>query len=302
MPNDRVLGLTDSGLETWLVFHRGVDLSHFAAFPLLDDAEGRELLAEYVRDHVRVAAARSAPLVVETPTWRASAAWGASLGYDAAALDRVNRAAVAFTREVAAEVADVTVVVSGNVGPQGDGYDPAELLTANDAAAYHRAQIDSFVAAAADRVTMLTATHPGEAAGVVLAADGRLPVVISFTVETDGRLPSGHALAEAIEEVDDQTGAAALYFGVNCAHPDHFAAVLDSGHPAMQRIGLIRANASRASHEELDAMEKLDDGDPLELAAQYAELVRRHPHVQVVGGCCGTDSRHVAAIAEACLS
>src|SRR5687768_9106164 len=110
--------LTDSGLETWLVFHRNVELPDFASFPLLDDDAGRELLAEYFRDHLRIAADASAGAVLETPTWRANADWGARLGYDAAALDRVNRDAVALLRRLGEEFDGVDVVVSGNIGPR----------------------------------------------------------------------------------------------------------------------------------------------------------------------------------------
>jgi S-methylmethionine-dependent homocysteine/selenocysteine methylase len=298
--------LTDSGLETWLIFLRGIDLPSFASFTLLDEPEdgpGRAALAEYFTDHLRVAEAAGTGIVLETPTWRANPDWGAQLGYDAAALDRVNRAAVAFVRDLAAQHPAVEVIVSGNLGPRGDGYSAGEQSTPAEARAYHRAQIDSFVAAGADRVTMLTATHAGEAAGVVLAAaDAGIPAVVAFTVETDGRLPSGQPLHEAIAEVEGVTGGSALHFGVNCAHPDHFGPALDADDPAIGRIGLIRANASRMSHAELDEAEELDDGDPAELASQYAALVARHPHLEVLGGCCGTDVRHVRAIAEACAS
>lgn len=295
--------LTDSGLETWLVFHRGVDLREFAAFPLLDDPDGRALLAEYFREHLRLAADAKTGVVLETPTWRASADWGARLGYDAAALDRVNQDAVAFLRDLGHEFDGVDLTVSGNLGPRGDGYSPTELLTPEEAESYHRAQIESFAAAGADRVTMLTATHTGEANGVVRAAVGaQLPVVIAFTLETDGRLPSGQPLHEAIAEVDDATAGAALHFGINCAHPDHFANALDVDHAAIGRIELLRANASRASHAELDEAEELDDGDPAELASQYASLLEHHPHFRVLGGCCGTDARHVEAIARECVT
>ena len=295
--------LTDSGLETWLVFHRSIDLPDFAAFPLLDEPAGRELLAEYFRDHLRIAAAAGTGVVLETPTWRANADWGARLGYDAIALDRVNREAVAFLRGLAEEQPEVAVVVSGNIGPRGDGYNPSELLTAEVAEGYHRAQIESFAAAGVDRVTMLTATHAGEPIGVVRAAVAAgTPVVIAFTVETDGRLPSGQPLHEAIAEVDEATDSAALHFGINCAHPDHFTGALEADPAVIGRIELIRANASRASHAELDEAEELDDGDPVELGSLYAGLLRSHPHLSVLGGCCGTDARHVEAIARACLA
>lgn len=294
--------LTDSGLETVLVFHHEVELPDFAAFPLLADEVGRSLLADYYRAHLRVAEVLGTGIVLETPTWRASADWGARLGYDAEALDRVNREAVAFLRGLADEFPGVAVIVSGNLGPRGDGYNPAELLTADEAESYHRPQIASFRAAGADRVTVLTVTHAAEAIGIVRAAVGEdMPVVVSFTVETDGRLPSGDQLLEAIDEVDAATGRAALHFGINCAHPDHFGPVLGSSGPQVARIGLIRANASRMSHAELDDADELDDGDPVELASQYAALLADHPQLQVLGGCCGTDVRHVAAIGRACV-
>ncbi len=295
--------LTDSGLETWLVFHRGVDLPDFASFPLLDDPAGRTLLAEYFREHLAIAASNSTGIVLETPTWRANADWGARLGYDADGLDRVNQASVAFLRALADEYTSVEVIVSGNIGPRGDGYAPDRLLEPDDAAEYHRAQVESFVAAGADRVTMLTATHTGEAIGVIRAATAAgIPVVMAFTVETDGRLPSGQTLHDAIREVDEATNGSALHFGINCAHPDHFTGALKADAAAATRVELLRANASRASHAELDEAEELDEGDPQELAGQYAKLVADHPHLRVLGGCCGTDARHVRAIAEACHS
>lgn len=293
--------LTDSGLETWLIFQRQVALSDFAAFPLLGSSEGRELLAEYFRDHLRVAAQAGTGFVLETPTWRANRDWGARVGYGVDELDRVNRDAVAFLRLLGSEFGSVHQIVSGTIGPRRDGYDPGELLTPQDAARYHRAQIGSFVAAGADRVTMFTATHVGEATGVVQAARAAgADVVVAFTVETDGRLPTGQPLDEAIEEVDAATSRGALHFGINCAHPDHFCHVLDADPAAYARVGLVRANASRASHAELDDADELDAGDPIELASQYAALTQRHPQVQVLGGCCGTDVRHVEAIAAAC--
>lgn len=294
------LMLTDSGLETWLVFDQGLELPVFAAFPLLGDPAGQELLSRYFRDHLSVAAKAGMGMVLETPTWRANGDWGSRLGYGAAALDRMNRESVRFLRGLCDELGAVDVVVSGCIGPEGDGYRPDELLSPEAAESYHRTQIDSFVAAGADRVTMFTATHTGEAIGIVRAAAAAgASAVVSFTVETDGRLPSGQPLHEAIEEVDAATDRAALHFGINCAHPDHFTPALALDPRVTRRIELLRANASRASHAELDSAPALDAGDPQELASQYAALRRDYPHLSVLGGCCGTDVRHVEAIAAA---
>src|SRR3712207_4511764 len=126
-----------------------------------------------------------------------------------------------------------------------------------------------------------------------------MPVVISFTPEVDGRLPTGQPLGEAIEEVDTATGGVPAYYMINCAHPTHFDGALD-GEAWTERLRGLRANASRRSHAELDAAPDLDDGDPIELGAEYAALRRRHPWINVLGGCCGTDHRHIEQICAAC--
>ncbi len=237
--------------------------------------------------------------VFDTPTWRANADWGTKLGYGTAELDEVNRQAVALLEKVR-DAADAPVVISGCLGPRDDAYRPTALMSAAEAERYHSAQIATFDDTAADLVTALTLAYPEEAIGIIRAAERRkLPVVIAFTVETDGRLPCGAALGAAIEQVDAETDGAAAYFMVNCAHPTHFAEVLDGAW--VERLGGLRVNASRMSHAELDEAEELDEGDPAELAARHRELHARLPNVNVVGGCCGTDHRHIAAIADAWL-
>lgn len=288
--------LTDSGLETTLVFRDGRALPAFAAYVLLEDVEGRERLRSYYREHALLAAEHKLGFVYETPTWRANPDWGAVAGHDCWALDRLNRAAVELMREVAAEFPHVPSVVSGQIGPRGDGYVAGAAMSVDEAAGYHSQQIRAL--AGADMVTAMTMTNAAEAIGIALAADIiGLPSVISFTVETDGRLPSGQPLGEAIEEVDSETDRAPIHYMVNCAHPEHFAHVLDGAFTA--RIGGLRANASRMSHAELDAAETLDDGDPHDLGRRHGELAKVLPNLVVLGGCCGTDVRHVRCIAAA---
>jgi len=286
--------VTDGGLETDLLFHRGADLPQFAAFPLVDDDAGRALLLDYLAEYAAVAAAAEAGLVLETPTWRANPDWAALLGYDAAALDEVNRRAVDLVRGAAGSGADVRrTLVSGVVGPRGDGY-VAAGADPDEAADYHSAQIVSFAAAGVDVVHAMTLSEPAEAVGVVRAARAAgLPVAISFTVETDGRLPDGTTLRAAIERVDGV--AAPDWYGVNCAHPTHLLPALDGG-GWQKRIATLRPNASTLTHEELDAMEELDTGDLPYLVASARAVQERLPSVAVLGGCCGTDSRHVAAL------
>jgi homocysteine S-methyltransferase len=126
-----------------------------------------------------------------------------------------------------------------------------------------------------------------------------IPAAVSFTVETDGRLPTGQPLHEAIDQVDAETSSGAAYFMVNCAHPTHFADALEYDGAWRQRLVGLRANASSKSHAELDESTELDEGDPQDLGARHAALRDRLPNVTVLGGCCGTDARHVAAICAA---
>jgi homocysteine S-methyltransferase len=295
--------VTDGGLETTLIFHRGIDLPHFAAFVLLESEAGRETLADYYLPYASVARDADCGFIYETPTWRSNPDWGERLGYDSAALDRVNRESVrlmAGLRDTEAESA-APRVISGCIGPRGDGYVAGEKMDADTARAYHAAQAASFAAAGADLVTGLTMTYPEEAIGVTrAAADAGLPAVISFTTETDGRLPDGTDLQQAIAAVDAATDGAPAYYMLNCAHPDHFRDALIEGEDWTRRIRGIRANASRMSHAELDEAETLDAGDPQELGQIYAELRSAFPGINVVGGCCGTDHRHVAHMCPTC--
>jgi S-methylmethionine-dependent homocysteine/selenocysteine methylase len=289
--------VTDGGLETDLVFHHGVELRHFAAFPLLVDPKGRELLTDYYSGYAEIAAAAGAGLFLETPTWRASFDWGARLGVGADGLTGVNTDAVLLLAELGERYAgDVPeVVVAGTVGPRGDGYVAGEEMDPWEARDYHLPQARAFADAGADLVSSLTLTTVNEAIGVALAAgEAGLPVSVGFTVETDGRLPDGTALRDAVAQVDEV--APPHWFVVNCAHPSHVAAGLADAGPWRERIGGTRVNASARSHAELDAADELDEGDPSVLAREQLDLAALLPSLRVVGGCCGTDARHVAAM------
>ena len=243
-------------------------------------------------------------MILDTPTWRANADWGAKLGYDAGALAEVNRMAVDFLDALRHRHAqpDLPLVINGVVGPRGDGYTAEAAMSAEEASAYHRPQIEVFRDSEADMVSALTLTFAAEAIGIATAArDAQMPLAISFTLGTDGRLPSGQTLGSAIEETDATTGTYPAYYMINCAHPLHFEPVLAEGAGWLARIRGIRANASTKSHAELDAASDLDIGDPQDLGRRYATLRGRLPNLNVLGGCCGTDHRHITAICEACL-
>jgi len=287
--------ITDGGMETDLKFHGGLELPHFASFVLLEDEPGRDALRNYFRPYIAIARERDVGIVLDTPTWRANPDWGAKLGYSADELESVNRRGVTLLEEVRAEAGDEpTLLISGCIGPRGDGYRADALMTAEEAERYHAPQIETFAETSADLVTALTMTYAHEAAGIARAAVTHgMPVVISFTIETDGRLPSGQSLGDAIEQVELATDRAPAYFMVNCAHPTHMAPAFADGGSWLDRVRGLRANASAKSHAELD------EWNPSELADQYRDLAATLRNVTVVGGCCGTDQRHIAAIAAA---
>ncbi|MCW1429130.1 homocysteine S-methyltransferase family protein [Novosphingobium sp. JCM 18896] len=295
--------LTDGGLETTLIFHQGIDLPLFAAIVLLEREEGRAVLDRYFETYLAIAREAGTGFVLESATWRASRDWAAPLALGEQALADLNRQAIVQLQALrtAHATQDMPIVVSGCIGPRGDGYDPGLIMTVAEARAYHGWQVALFAEQGADMVTAMTMTNLPEATGVVLAAqDAGLPVAISFTLETDGRLPTGETLVDAIVAVDRATGDGPAYYMINCAHPSHFAGTLADGGDALQRIRGIRANASRRSHAELDEAADLDAGDPEELGEDYRRLLAALPGLTILGGCCGTDHRHVMAIAARC--
>lgn len=289
--------IADGGLETRLLFQDGVDLPEFAAFPLLSDDAGRATLAGYYQPYLDIAERHGAGIVLDTPTWRANLDWAARLGVDSLRLATLNHQAVELVHSVRHARPGVTAVVNGVIGPRGDGYVVESRMSAAEAAAYHGLQARAFAEAGADMISAITMTYADEATGIARAAHAvGLPVAISFTVETDGRLPSGQMIGDAIAQVDDATGGSPAYYMLNCAHPTHFLPVLDRDAAWIGRIKGVRANASALSHAELDAATELDRGNIAELAALYGELASIFD-LRVVGGCCGTDHDHVAAIA-----
>ena len=299
--SDRLF-LTDGGIETTLIFNEGLELPDFAAFHLLRTPDGSGALRKYFATYADIAKRHNAGLILESATWRASRDWGERLGYTAVELDEVNRRAIAMLEEIRSEMETETtpMVISGCIGPRGDGYVADKRMSADEAQRYHSGQMDVFAKSAADMTCAITMNYVEEALGIVRAAQAaEMPVAISFTVETDGNLPTGESLASAIDHIDEVTLAYPAYYMINCAHPTHFQHILGAGE-WRQRIRGLRANASSRSHAELNEAPDLDAGNPEELATQYAELRHSLTRLNVMGGCCGTDHRHVERIAEAC--
>lgn len=295
------LFLTDAGLETDLIFNHGIAIREFAAHTLLASSAGRCALTKYFREFLSLAREHKAGFILDSTTWKAHTHWANDLGSSESELREANEEAINFIADLRDEFANnqSPIVLNGVIGPRGDAYAPETAITAAEAEDYHAQQIRWLAATEAEMVTAMTFTQSAEAIGIVNAAcKAGLPIVVSFTVETNGTLPTGQPLVEAIAEVDAASGQAAAYFMINCAHPDHFGDALADGE-WLRRIKGLRCNASRCSHAELDAAEELDAGDPQELGQLHRSLIRKMPWVNVLGGCCGSDLRHVTAIATA---
>jgi len=293
--------VTDAGLETWLSFDRGLDLPAFAAYPLADTTDGRAALDEYYGHYLRIAASLGTAIVLDAPTWRANPDWAATLGHDRSRLGHLITASVEVVHRLRGSWnSDQPFLIGGAVGPRGDGYRLDATMEPDAAANYHSFQIQALAGTPIDVVTAMTLGYVEEAIGIARAAEhANLPVVIAFTVETDGTLPSGMTLAGAIDATDQATNGYPTHYMVSCAHPTHFAHLFADAAPWTSRVGGLRANASSLSHAELDEALELDRGDPDDLAAAYLELRALLPSLHVVGGCCGTDHHHVEAIARA---
>ncbi|WP_339747246.1 homocysteine S-methyltransferase family protein [uncultured Rubinisphaera sp.] len=296
--------LTDGGMETTLIFQEGIELPHFASITLMQTEQGREVLRDYFRSYLKLAETYQTGFVLESVTWRASADWASPLGFSESQLQRLNEQSIQLLDELRAEFSDLQspLLLSGCVGPRGDGYQPGKMMTADEAENYHRWQIQHLVQGQPDLITAMTLSYKEEAIGIARAAQSKdIPVVLSFTLETNGSLPSGELLPDVIRQVDEATDGYPLYYMINCAHPSHFLHIFEEQGEWMKRIQGLRTNASTKSHAELDESTELDIGDPQQLGRDHLPLMSFLNNMKVLGGCCGTDLRHVDAIARNCI-
>lgn len=300
-PDSDDLFLTDGGLETTLIFLEGYELPFFAAFDLLKNEKGYQAIHDYYLRYLNIAREFGTGFIFESPTWRANPDWIKKLDYPDAAIEEINQRSIQLLLDLKGEFNGglSNMLISGCVGPRGDGYLPGNTMTVDEAQRYHSTQIEVFSRTPVDMITALTMNYETEAIGIARAANARqIPVVISFTVETNGMLPSGASLKEGIERVDEESNGPPLYYMINCAHPSHFFHALEAGQDESwtKRIKGIRANASCKSHAELDETSALDRGDPVELGYEYNKLKSRFGQLNVFGGCCGTDEGHILEI------
>lgn len=299
------LFLTDGGIETYLIFKKGYALPFGEAYKLLESDEGLEEINRWFEEFFAIARDFGAGFILESTTWRANADWAARVGTPPDLLKALNRKAIEVLVDLRERHQEVVspIVISGNIGPRADAYRPEEIMSEEEAERYHSMQISIFAETEADLASAVTLTNIPEAIGIVRAAQkAGLPSVLSFTVETDGCLPTGPTLKEAIERVDEATDGGPAYYMINCAHPTHYAHALVPGESWTDRIRGMRANGSCKTHAELDESTELDEGDPVDLAQRYLDIRNDFPRINILGGCCGTDHRHIWEIARACLA
>lgn len=293
--------LTEGGAETEIMYKWGFELPEFAMFTLLDNPEADEVIRNMYRRYFDVAAAHDTGILAMGHDYRASPDWAQKLGYSAADLTRFQHRTMQFLDDVRAEYADRVsdAYITACIGPRGDAYGTGGDISASEAEDYHAVQLGNLEGTAADMAVAATFNNIPESIGVIRAANRMgIPIGVSLTLTPEGRLRSGPTLREAVETIDEVTGGAAEWFGTNCAHPLEFEPALDDAGPWLDRLRYVRPNAAKMDKLALCELGHLEDGDPVELGEQMGEVARRFPRADILGGCCGTDERHLSEIAS----
>ena len=297
--------ITEGGVETHMQYKRGHELRHFCLFDLMNDPKAVADLRAYHEGIIEVALKHKTGAVLDGIHYRSSRDWGELLGYSTEGLEDIVVQGIEFYKDLAREFAtdDSPMPVSGVVGPRGDAYSVGKVMNATESEDYHSEQVETMRNAGADMITALTFSQVEEAIGVVRAAQSTgIPVVVSFTLGADGNLKIGSSFGDAIEAVDKATDSGPIYYMINCTHPVDFAPAFETPGDWTNRLGGFRPNASSLDHGVLCSLGHLEEGDPVELGQQMAGMARRFPHLNVWGGCCGTDYDHIDAIVTAVLN
>jgi S-methylmethionine-dependent homocysteine/selenocysteine methylase len=295
------LYLTEGGQETELMYRFGHELPQFALFPMLDKPEAAAALSGMYRRYLDTVARHGFSALMGGLDYRASPDWGGLLGYSASGLAEMQLRSIDFLRTAAKPYAGqiAHVLITGLIGPRGDAYQLNRTITAAEAEDYHAAQIATLRQAGVDLVSAMTFNSVAEAVGVARAAKrAGLPLCVHFTLDSTSRLASGPSVREAIEAVDAEAGDARPdFYGINCSHPLEFEPAIEPG-AWFRRVRSLRPNAAAMDKISLCKLGHLEDGDPAELGRQMGALAKRHPHLDVWGGCCGTWETHLDEIAR----
>ncbi|MGF7162328.1 S-methylmethionine-dependent homocysteine/selenocysteine methylase [Rhodoligotrophos appendicifer] len=274
--------------------------------PLVRPGQRWALEAIY-RSYLEIAAETQLPMQLGTPTWRAHPDCLARLGFGHADdLARINGAAVRLLHDLRRDMGlEYLIAIAGVIGPRRDGYDPAEAPSPEVARAYHSIQAEMLAELGVDLLYAPTFASAAELEGVAAAmAAAGLPYALAPIIDAGARMLDGTPLAEAIARIDARVKPAPQHYLIGCVHPTLFREAYQNG-PSLTaavagRIAGLKANASTLPPDQLDRLDHLEAGLPQLFGEQMADLHRRYG-LTVLGGCCGTDHRHIRAIAEALL-
>lgn len=273
-----------------------VEVAH--ATLVYDDA-ARAVLERTHREYLDIGQAHRVPMLTATDTWRANRERQDRSPFREHAVNGDN---VRFLQDLRSSYGTgaAPIMIGGSIGPRGDAYRPREALDRETAAAFHAPQVAALAEAGPDYLIGNTLPAVSEAHGIAdaFAATG-LPYIVSFVVRPDGTVLDGTPLRRAVETIDAATSSAPVGYGINCVHPSVIGDALAAAGDAAQRVVYFQANASALGPDVLDGRDDLDADDPDVLAAAMHD-VRIRFGIPALGGCCGTGTEHIAALARAC--
>jgi homocysteine S-methyltransferase len=266
--------------------------------------EGQRALVALWNGYLDAILPTGLPALLLTPTWRASRERGGGAGFE---FDRLNGEGARLLGDLRREREGgaAPILVGGLLGCAGDAYRPEEGLGEEDSFRYHLPQATALAEAGVDFLLASTLPALPEAIGLARAmASTGLPAVVGFVFRPSGTLLDGTPVEEAIERIDGRcgrSGEAPAGYLATCTHPDTLGEALSGngvGPRTRGRLLGIQGNGSRLSPEELDGREAVDSTEPTDFAGAMLDLRRRFG-LRIFGGCCGTDERHIDALARA---
>lgn len=301
--------ITDGGIETRIMFETNLSMDpELQVAALVPDPDGAAALRSIYESYIKAAGEFGLPIVIGTPTFRASLNFARRAGHGGEeSVRELNVGAVRLLRQLREDSDHRPIFIAGVIGPSGDAYTPGDALGAPEAAAYHRLQTEVLAEEGVEFLFAPTFPAVDEALGVAMAM-GRsgLPYVVSFVLDTAGRVLDGTPLTAAIERIDNEALPPPLYYSISCVYPDVAARALEDAardsKTLVGRIAELKANGSPLGTDELVRLDHIEATPPEPFAELLWSLHESHPVLRVIGGCCGTDDRHIRALAERMVS
>ena len=262
---------------------------------LIYDRIGKTESVQICNDYISVAHKAGRPIFIGTPTWRANKERLSEAGVSS----NVNRDAVDFMKRLRSEWSSwkENIPIAGLIGCKNDCYKPVEGISLRDAYDFHSWQIEKLAEPGVDFLLAATIPTLPEATGIALAmAQTGIPYMISFVINREGTILAGNSLEQCINEIDVASGKPPLGYMINCAYPSFLNAHIQPKAVLSRLIG-FQANASSLDHAELEGSATLQVEKIAEWGEEMINLNRTYG-VKILGGCCGTDARHLQYIVD----